>query len=71
MKNQKFSLENFTSKALLRNQISTILGKGGATTLPEIDEDGNIVNSGSGSGPGPGATGPGAATNSGNGDAKP
>ena len=71
MKNQKLNLENFASKALSRNQISTILGKGGATTLPEIDEDGNKVNSGSGSGPGSGATGPGGATNSGNGDGRP
>lgn len=67
MKTQKLSIQNFASEELTRNQKTAILGKGGATTLPEVDEDGNLVGS---AGPGDGATGPGGATNTGTGDGK-
>lgn len=70
MENQKLSLESFATKVLPRNQKTTILGKGGATTLPEIDVDGNITNNVTGSGPGGGFTGPGDGTGDSSGDVK-
>lgn len=65
MKTPKLNFESFASEELSRHQKTTIIGKDG-TTLPEIDENGNII----GSGPGSGATGPGGATNTGGGDGK-
>ena len=71
MKKQKLNVDDFASKALSRSQKTIILGKGGATTLPEIDENGNIINQVSGPGPGGGATGPGeGSTTSGGSDVK-
>lgn len=67
MKTQKLNFESFASEELSRNQKTTILGKGGSTTLPEIDEDGNIVTS---PGTGSGATGPGDGSSTGTGDGK-
>lgn len=64
MKPKKLNFENFSSEVLSKKQQTTILGKGGSTTLPEIDEDGNIIT------PPTVAPGPGDGTSSGNGDGK-
>lgn len=71
MKKQKLNVDDFVSKVLSRSQKTIILGKGGATTLPEIDENGNIINQVSGPGPGGGVTGPGDSNPPGAGTVKP